>query len=60
MVHWQKSDGWFSALLNLIGTDPTPTTYHCFMDMVAMHNYFWAWQTFGYLYHRSSRLDPTA
>ena len=49
MVHWQKPN-WFSALLNLIETDPAALENHYFMDKVAIHNYFWAWQTFGYLY----------
>ena len=56
LVHWQKS-GWFSALLNLIGTDPTAIENHYFMDKVAVHNYFWAWQTFGYLYPDRTQLD---
>ncbi len=56
MVHWQKS-GWFSALLNLIETDPTAVESHYFMDKVAVHNYFWAWQTFGYLYPDRVQLD---
>jgi hypothetical protein len=56
MVHWQKS-GWFSALLNLIKTDPAALENHYFMDKVAVHNYFWAWQTFGYLYPDRAQLD---
>ncbi len=27
------------------------------MDKVAVHNYFWAWQTFGYLYPDRVQLD---
>jgi hypothetical protein len=49
MVQWQKA-GWFSSLLNLIEKDPAAVEHHYFMDKVAVHNYFWAWQTFGYLY----------
>jgi hypothetical protein len=56
MVHWQKS-GWFSALLNLIETDPDAVENHYFMDKVGVHNYFWAWQTFGYLYPDRVQLD---
>ncbi|MFN8597482.1 MAG: hypothetical protein U0559_15035 [Anaerolineae bacterium] len=56
MVHWQKSN-WFVSLLNLIKTDPTAVANHYFMDKVAVHNYFWAWQTFGYLYPDRVQLD---
>ena len=56
MVHWQKSN-WFSALLNLIKTDPSAVANHYFMDKVAVHNYFWAWQTFGYLFPDRAQLD---
>jgi hypothetical protein len=33
------------------------TTHHGFMDVVASHNYSWAWQTFGYLYEDRLRLN---
>jgi hypothetical protein len=56
MVHWSKS-GWFSSLLNQIKDDPTAVQNHYFMDKVAVHNYFWAWQTFGYLYPDRVQLD---
>ena len=56
MVHWQKSS-WFSSLLNLLQTDPTATANHYFMDKAAVHTYFWAWQTFGYLYPDRVQLD---
>ena len=56
MVHWQKPN-WFSSLLNLIGADPVAAANHYFMDKVAVHNYFWAWQTFGYLYPDRVQLD---
>ncbi len=56
MAHWQKA-GWFSSLLDLIQTDPAATANHYFMDKAAVHNYFWAWQTFGYLYPDRAQLD---
>ena len=56
MVHWQKPS-WFVSLLNLIKTDPTASANHYFMDKVAVHNYFWAWQIFGYLYPDRVQLD---
>jgi len=56
MVHWQKS-GWFNTLLDLIKTDPAAVENHYFMDKVAVHTYFWAWQTFGYLYPDRVQLD---
>ena len=56
LVHWQKPN-WFISLLNQLGTDPAAAANHYFMDKVAIHNYFWAWQTFGYLYPDRVQLD---
>ncbi len=56
MVQWQKA-GWFSSLLNMIDTDADAAANHYFMDKVAMHTYFWAWQVFGYLYPDRVQLD---
>lgn len=56
MVHWQDSK-WFTNLLTHIRNDPAAVANHYFMDKVAVHNYFWAWQTFGYLYPDRVQLD---
>ena len=55
LAHFQKPD-WLDNVLDVIATDPMSTTYHGFMDVVATHNYFWAWQTFGHLYTDRTRL----
>jgi len=44
-------------VLDVIAADPMSTTHHGFMDVVASHNYFWAWQTFSYLYTDRDRLN---
>ena len=56
MAHHEKPQ-WFSSLLNVIGADPDAVANHYFMDKVAVHNYFWSWQTFGYLYPDRAQLD---
>jgi hypothetical protein len=52
-----EKPAWFSSLLNLLQTDPSAVANHYFMDKVAVHTYFWAWDTFGHLYPDRVQLD---
>ena len=55
LAHSQKPIG--SAIAQLDRDRSPVTANHGFMDKVAVHNYFWAWQTFGYLYPDRAQLD---
>jgi hypothetical protein len=49
MAHFQKPS-WLRDVLNVIATYPDRDAQGWFFDIVASHNYHWAWQTFYYLF----------
>jgi hypothetical protein len=49
MAHFEKPN-WLRDVLNVVAAYPDRDANGWFFDIVASHNYAWAWKTFYYLY----------
>ncbi|HLF28492.1 MAG TPA: hypothetical protein VJG32_19330 [Anaerolineae bacterium] len=49
MAHFEKPN-WLRDVLNVVATYPDRQANGWFFDIVASHNYHWAWRTFSFLF----------